>query len=129
MEIAEALELVVGRTKHERYRALVDPSHPDHDPNYINLVLSLAGQFAAGDGPLSLPGQAGPDVAVATPQVMSLLDSIPLAGDVVESIARRIGADRLAAWWTKRTGIDCGCAGRKEAMNRASETLLRWAGR
>ncbi len=53
---------------------------------------------------------------------------IPLAGDIVEAIARRIGADRLAAWWEAKTGRGCGCGARKEAMNRATEKLLKWAG-
>lgn len=51
---------------------------------------------------------------------------IPLAGDMVEAIARRIGADRLAAWWERQTGRPCGCARRKEYMNKATENLLRW---
>jgi hypothetical protein len=54
---------------------------------------------------------------------------IPLAGDVVATIARRIGADRLAAWWEGQTGRPCGCEGRKAALNRATERLLRWLGR
>lgn len=54
---------------------------------------------------------------------------IPPAGDVVAAIARRIGADRLAAWWQEKTGRPCGCEGRKAALNRATERLLKWLGR
>jgi hypothetical protein len=57
------------------------------------------------------------------PQNMGLM----LAGDVVEAVAKRIGADRLAKWLEAKTGVNCGCASRKEALNRASEKLLRWA--
>ena len=42
MTTAEALDLVVARTGHQRYRDLCDPSHPDHDPGYIEYVLALA---------------------------------------------------------------------------------------
>jgi hypothetical protein len=54
---------------------------------------------------------------------------IPLAGDVVEVIAKRIGADRLAAWWQRQTGRPCGCEGRKARLNRATEELLKWLSR
>jgi hypothetical protein len=50
---------------------------------------------------------------------------IPLAGDIIEALAKRLGADRLAKWWEKRTGIPCGCAERKERINRAIARLLR----
>ena len=51
---------------------------------------------------------------------------IPLAGDLVAAAAKRIGADRLAKLWEKWTGKPCGCAERKERMNRATERLLKW---
>lgn len=54
---------------------------------------------------------------------------IPPAGDVVAAIAKRIGADRLAAWWQRQTGRPCGCKGRQAALNRASERLKKWLGR
>jgi hypothetical protein len=57
------------------------------------------------------------------------LASIPLAGDLVEALAKRIGADRLARLWEQWTGKPCNCSQRKEAMNRASEKLLKWARR
>lgn len=52
---------------------------------------------------------------------------IPLAGDLVEALAKRIGADRLAKLWEQWTGQPCNCAARREAMNRATEKLLKWA--
>lgn len=54
--------------------------------------------------------------------------NIPLPGDVVETIAKRIGADRLAKLWERWTGMPCGCAERKEKMNRAARRLARWMG-
>ena len=62
------------------------------------------------------------------PPTASPLAAIPLAGDVVESIARRLGADRLAAWWAEKTGRPCGCAERRAKLNRATRALLRLAG-
>lgn len=43
MEFAQALDLVVARTKHERYRHLVDPTHPDFNPAYRATILVMAG--------------------------------------------------------------------------------------
>lgn len=56
------------------------------------------------------------------------LAGIPLPGDIVEAIAHRIGADRLAKWWERKTGKPCGCAERKEKMNNAAKRLMRMAG-
>lgn len=42
MTLAEALDLVVARTGHARYRDLCDPTHPDYDPGYEGLVMQLA---------------------------------------------------------------------------------------
>lgn len=74
-------------------------------------------------------GYDPPSARPATPTARTTHGpDIPLAGDVVEAVAKRIGADRLAKWWEAKTGVPCGCAGRKEALNRATATLLRWAG-
>lgn len=53
--------------------------------------------------------------------------SIPLAGDILEAAIKRIGADRLAKWWTKRVG-NCGCSARKEKINAADRKLRKWLG-
>lgn len=39
-------------------------------------------------------------------------------GDTVAAIAHRVGADRLAALFTRVTGIGCGCGWRKKLLNR-----------
>lgn len=52
---------------------------------------------------------------------------LPLVGDLVEQLAKKIGADRLAAWWEKKTGRPCGCAERKEKLNHATRALARLA--
>lgn len=76
-------------------------------------------------------GLTTPTQAVSAPlvdRVPSRLAGIPLAGDVVEALAKKLGADRLAKWWESKTGMQCGCAERREKMNRATRTLLNWAG-
>jgi hypothetical protein len=93
---------------------LLDPGHPDHIPAFLALYLR--------------DGESPPPPTSPRPRPVPALPDIPLAGDVVEAIARRIGADRLAAWWEKQTGKPCGCAERKEKLNRATGRLLRWAG-
>jgi hypothetical protein len=52
-----------------------------------------------------------------------------MAGDLVEALAKRIGADRLAKLWEQWTGQPCNCQARREAMNRATEKLTKWARR
>jgi hypothetical protein len=47
-------------------------------------------------------------------------------GDWVAVIAKRIGAARLAKWWSEKTGIDCGCEDRQKAMNDACAKLEKW---
>jgi hypothetical protein len=51
MTVAEALDIVVARTRHERYRVLCDDDNPDIQQReaYRRIVLELAGQ------PASLP--------------------------------------------------------------------------
>jgi hypothetical protein len=42
MTLADALDVVVARTGHARFRELCDPSHPDHNPAYEATVFALA---------------------------------------------------------------------------------------
>lgn len=39
-------------------------------------------------------------------------------GDTVAKVAHAVGADRLAAAFTRATGKDCGCKGRQALLNR-----------
>jgi hypothetical protein len=50
---------------------------------------------------------------------------MPLPGDIMESLAKRFGIDRLARLWERRTGRSCGCARRKERMNALARRLMR----
>lgn len=115
-DLEEALNIMVARTGHARYRELCDPTHPAYDPAFPPWIIAQAG--------MEPPPTLAYTRNVPPPHHLD----IPLAGDVVESIAKRIGADRLARWWEKETGIPCGCEARKEALNRASAKLLKWLG-
>lgn len=100
-------------------------SVPAPDPVHVRHIRAVALKDA--DRPLP-PQAAVPCDGRGATVVHTAIPDIPLAGDVVEAIARRIGADRLARWWERQTGIPCGCEGRKELLNRATGRLLRWAG-
>ncbi len=39
-------------------------------------------------------------------------------GDVVEKVANATGLDKVAKIYTKVTGKDCGCQGRKQRLNK-----------
>jgi hypothetical protein len=51
---------------------------------------------------------------------------IPLPGDIIEALAKRLGLARLARLWEKRTGRSCGCARRKEWMNGLARRVMRF---
>lgn len=53
---------------------------------------------------------------------------IPLPGDILEAALKRVGADRLAKWWEKKTGKPCGCDERRLAINAATIRLKKWLG-
>jgi hypothetical protein len=89
------------------------------DPVHLRHIIDVALQ----DAGRPLPVQA----AVSCNEPVVLTTPIPLAGDIVEAVAKRIGAARLAKWIEKHVGVDCGCAGRRDALNRLSEKLLKWA--
>jgi hypothetical protein len=64
----------------------------------------------------------GPVAQASQPSVM-------LAGDLVEGLARRIGADRAAKWIAAKLGTDCQCEARRQALNRldaAARKFLGW---
>lgn len=79
---------------------------------------------AKGDCPKGHFSEPGRMPAQAIPKTS--LPDIPLAGDVVEKIAKAVGADRLAKWWEQMTGKPCGCGERKEVLNAATRRLLKW---
>lgn len=67
-------------------------------------------------------GDPGP-IVVTTPHAP------PLAGDLVQALAAKIGADRAAKWVAEKLGVDCGCSARQEAINRLDAKLRKFLGR
>jgi hypothetical protein len=55
--------------------------------------------------------------------------SVTLAGDLVEGLAKRIGADRAAKWIAAKLGAeDCGCEWRRQALNRVDAAARKFLG-
>jgi hypothetical protein len=114
MELEEAIDIVVTRTKHERFRSLCDPDHPDFNPAYASLVIAMA----TGEATSPTEGHPSPQ------QPPTPLETLPLAGDLVAAAAEKIGAARLAKWIEEKTGVPCGCERRRVDLNRL-DTLIR----
>jgi len=57
MLLSEAIDITVAKTKHERFRELLDPSHPDYQPKYEGVVRAIAEgrQYIPGPAPVALP--------------------------------------------------------------------------
>lgn len=98
---------------------LIDPSSPHYREEYRRLYVPEDFPDApAPPPPFTLPG---PD---HSPQVAS----IPLAGDLVAAMTKRIGVDRLTRWVAEELGVDCHCSARQEALNRLDAKFRRFLG-
>ena len=53
-------------------------------------------------------------------------DKEKLAGDELEEILKRMGADKLAAAYEEVSGKDCGCDKRKEWLNKKHKQVREW---
>src|SRR5262245_4476328 len=107
MELAEALDIVVARTGHARYRDLCNPEHPAYNAAYIPIVLAMA---RAAESP-------------STPRVVG--NALGAAGRVVAAVARgervrvssAVHAERLAICHQcefnrlRPTGVKCSRCG------------------
>ena len=60
MTDAEALDLCVDRTKHERFAQLLDPNHPDYEPAYKSVVRAIAVNATAVRRTLAITPYTGP---------------------------------------------------------------------
>jgi hypothetical protein len=50
MTIDQALDIVVARTGHERFRSLCDPAHESYDPAYPPYIVARAEEIEREDG-------------------------------------------------------------------------------
>jgi hypothetical protein len=116
VELEEAIEIVVARTGHERFRSLCDPDHPDFNPAYASLVIAMA----TGEAASPKEGHPSPQ------QPPTPLESLPLAGDLLAAAAEKISAARLVKYVSEKLGVDCGCESRRVALNRLDASLRKW---
>jgi hypothetical protein len=54
--------------------------------------------------------------------------AIPLAGDLVEAMAKRIGADRLMRLVNREVGSCLPCAARRDTLNRLDRRFRKYLG-
>ncbi len=71
------------------------------------------------------PAAAAAPIANRKSQIANLPIPIPLAGELLESLARKIGADKLARIWSDWTARPCGCSDRRKWLNELSAKLLK----
>jgi hypothetical protein len=53
-------------------------------------------------------------------------DEEPLAGDELEALLKKMGADKLTKAYEEVSGKDCGCDKRKEWLNKKHKQLKDW---
>lgn len=130
MDWPEALEIVVARTGHERYRALCADDHPDHDIHRRRMIERATGEAPT---PATFPslfrqaaGLAGAVARVAgavvsggpvmvPPKVYAARLAVCLSCD--DNVARSAGAVRCGR---------CGCGGAKLALATESCPINKW---
>lgn len=95
-------------------------------PGYTCQVdgLPIAAHAQAADCPLGLHASANSEPPAENPAPPPAL-----AGDLMAALANRIGADRVAAWWTRIVGKPCHCAERRIWLNRVHLRLRAWLSR
>lgn len=121
--LADGTAVACHRAAHGRCRVceLVDRDGPHYREEYRRLF--YPGEFpdvADVQVPASHPASQATSHPTST--------SIPLAGDLVEGLAKRLGADRAARWVAGKLGVDCGCAERRDALNRIDRLARRFLG-
>jgi hypothetical protein len=98
----------------------INPGSPAYDAAYRRIFhpAEFPGAPPPDVAPDPLPGPAPPPPAIR----------VMLAGDLMESAAKRLGADRLAKFIGGKLGVDCGCSARRDAINRLDAKLRAYLG-
>lgn len=95
MTLAEALDIVVGKTGHRRFRDLTDPTHPEYHPGTVAVVMRMARAE-----PLSgAPEVVGHGATIVGPQPAK----VPIPA--VLEFHRRM---RACPHWERSSGCGCG---------------------
>lgn len=114
--ISAAVEAVVRRTRHARYRQLVDPDHPDYRPEYVAGILAAAGRLvdpAPGPAPDPEPVPADDPAAPSGADLLANARACPHRGPIPEAeregcgCARRCSAGRSPRPNGGVTVLDC----------------------
>jgi hypothetical protein len=115
---AEGLTCPALASGHARYCQWCDPAHPDHNPAWCAQLMVIARREPEPTRNVaSVPLRPYPDVSP---------DETPLLGDLIDSLARWIGADRAAKWVEERLGVPCGCPERREKLNAIHKAARRF---
>jgi hypothetical protein len=118
--------VVEGICQGRRARGLcawVDPSSPRFQPAGAAALVRMArGEPDPAGGIQDTPARAAEAQAAAA----AAPAGIPLAGDLVEALARRVGADRLAAYVARKLGQPCNCPARQARLNALDRRFRRW---
>lgn len=105
-------------SNHTTFCNWVDPGHPNFKADGADVLIRMARREPVPPSVISPRGETpGP-----TP------GTIPLAGDLVAALTARIGADRAAEWVASKLGKPCGCAARREKLNRLDRKLRKHFG-
>jgi len=95
----------------------------DPDPVHLRHIVAVAQRDAGRPLPATIASPCtDPPAAAAAPA------GLPLAGDLLEAMARRIGAKRLAELVERRLGLPCGCEERRRKLNELDRLFRKFIG-
>lgn len=106
---------------------LLDPASPRYREGYRRLFHPE--EFPESPAPPPVP--APPAVAPRpdpSPDPVPRFASIPLAGDLVAAMTKRMGVDRFTRYVTEKLGVDCGCESRRVKLNELDAKFRKWLG-
>lgn len=125
---SEDLELVISVTKHERYRDLTDPAHPDYHDTIAPYINRLAQSLRTGE-PLDLTGLL--PVRVPEPPIVASLRPTREQGRPLAEVQEAIKQRRTCRHWTKCPhgcgADDCALKG-KVSVQECIECVIKDAG-
>jgi hypothetical protein len=115
MDIAEALDIQISRTKHERYRELCDPSHPDHAAWQSHVIIAASSPWPPVPPPVPLPAPAIEPPSLMTRVATAATAAVTFVASGFEVLTEADVQARLAVCngCEQRTGngfcAGCGC--------------------
>ena len=120
----EALEIVVSRTKHERFRELCAGSHPKHEAYRQSMISQATGDFTQMS---AFP----PDKTQAVNLWRSIKEFVASGGKLAPKSVRaaRQATCNVCPFWSGSRCRRCGCSGLKlyAAVAVCPDTPPRWS--